>query len=290
MIEYSRFLFLEQVHGHVPMPHDIAAAQAVLDLVKKAKAELGIDAEIDEELVRLSHFLYLCYTQPDRDACGTQVKKIARTSSAVLAPLASIFGGIVGQEVAKAVGSGALAEHCLFISHLPVSCCLMTVSITMHRSVSSTTLFISISISTSPRFYPTIHLFHRKSSALDPAAMMPKSQYWAAQPRFECVARYSPFIAEIVSFYVQARLESLKYFMVGCGALGCELLKNFAMMGLGSGADGRIVVTDDDVIEKSNLSRQFLFRNHNVGQSKSQAASRAVLGMNPALKIDARQV
>ena len=62
MIEYSRFLFLEQVHGHVPMPHDIAAAQAVLDLVKKAKAELGIDAEIDEELVRLSHFLSLLHT------------------------------------------------------------------------------------------------------------------------------------------------------------------------------------------------------------------------------------
>ena len=88
----------------------------------------------------------------------------------------------------------------------------------------------------------------------------------------------------------QARLGSLKYFMVGCGALGCELLKNFAMMGVASGADGRIFVTDDDVIEKSNLSRQFLFRNHNVGQSKSQAASRAILGMNPALKIDARQV
>ncbi len=89
---------------------------------------------------------------------------------------------------------------------------------------------------------------------------------------------------------IQARLGSLKYFMVGCGALGCELLKNFAMMGVASGPDGRIVVTDDDVIEKSNLSRQFLFRNHNVGQSKSQAASRAILGMNPALKIDARQV
>ena len=87
----------------------------------------------------------------------------------------------------------------------------------------------------------------------------------------------------------QARLGALKYFMVGCGALGCELLKNFAMMGLASGPEGRIVVTDDDVIEKSNLSRQFLFRNHNVGHSKSQAASRAVLGMNPGLKIDARQ-
>ena len=88
----------------------------------------------------------------------------------------------------------------------------------------------------------------------------------------------------------QARLGGLKYFMVGCGALGCELLKNFAMMGVASGPEGRIYVTDDDVIEKSNLSRQFLFRNHNVGQSKSQAASRAILGMNPSLKIDARQV
>ena len=38
-----------------------------------------------------------------------QVKKIARTASAVLAPLASIFGGIVGQEVAKAVSQFSFA-------------------------------------------------------------------------------------------------------------------------------------------------------------------------------------
>lgn len=53
-IDYSSLQYLfEQVHGHVPPPHDISAAQAVVDLVKKAKAELGIDAEIDEELVIL---------------------------------------------------------------------------------------------------------------------------------------------------------------------------------------------------------------------------------------------
>ncbi len=44
--------------------------------------------------------------------------------------------------------------------------------------------------------------------------------------------------------------------MVGCGALGCELFKNFAMMGVACGEKGVITVTDDDVIEKSNLSRQ----------------------------------
>lgn len=46
--------------------------------------------------------------------------------------------------------------------------------------------------------------------------------------------------------------------MVGAGAIGCELLKNFAMIGLGT--KGKIIITDPDVIEVSNLSRQFLFR------------------------------
>jgi ubiquitin-activating enzyme E1 len=49
--------------------------------------------------------------------------------------------------------------------------------------------------------------------------------------------------------------------MVGAGAIGCELLKNFAMIGLGTGEKtkekepGSITLTDPDVIEVSNLSR-----------------------------------
>ena len=43
--------------------------------------------------------------------------------------------------------------------------------------------------------------------------------------------------------------------MVGAGAIGCELLKNYAMLGLGSGNEGHIIVTDPDVIEVSNLNR-----------------------------------
>lgn len=49
-------------------------------------------------------------------------------------------------------------------------------------------------------------------------------------------------------------------FQVGAGAIGCELLKNFAMIGLACAGDGQVIVTDMDTIEKSNLNRQFLFR------------------------------
>ncbi len=65
---------------------------------------------------------------------------------------------------------------------------------------------------------------------------------------------------------VQRKLEDLKVFLVGAGALGCEFAKNFAMMGVSSGLVGEITTTDDDVIEKSNLSRQFLFRDWNIGR------------------------
>ena len=60
--------------------------------------------------------------------------------------------------------------------------------------------------------------------------------------------------------FLQAKMLKQKYFVVGAGAIGCELLKNFAMVGLGASDEGKIIVTDMDHIEKSNLNRQFLFR------------------------------
>ena len=56
---------------------------------------------------------------------------------------------------------------------------------------------------------------------------------------------------------------------MGAGAIGCELLKNFAMMGVACGEGGVVYVTDMDVIEKSNLNRQFLFRPWNMQVSSS---------------------
>lgn len=65
----------------------------------------------------------------------------------------------------------------------------------------------------------------------------------------------------------------LKYFIVGAGAIGCELLKNFAMMGVGA-EGGKIIITDMDLIEKSNLNRQFLFRPQDVQKAKSVTAAK----------------
>uniref|UniRef100_A0A671XJX4 E1 ubiquitin-activating enzyme n=1 Tax=Sparus aurata TaxID=8175 RepID=A0A671XJX4_SPAAU len=87
----------------------------------------------------------------------------------------------------------------------------------------------------------------------------------------------------------QEKLERQKYFLVGAGAIGCELLKNFALIGLGAGDEGHITVTDMDFIEKSNLNRQFLFRPKDIGKPKSDAAAKAVREMNPRMNITAHQ-
>ncbi|OEU12709.1 hypothetical protein FRACYDRAFT_191079, partial [Fragilariopsis cylindrus CCMP1102] len=81
------------------------------------------------------------------------------------------------------------------------------------------------------------------------------------------------------------RLQNQKLFVVGSGAIGCEILKNIAAMEAGTGKSGNIVVTDMDTIEKSNLSRQLLFRDSDIGKFKSKAAEEAVHRMNPSVKV-----
>ena len=82
---------------------------------------------------------------------------------------------------------------------------------------------------------------------------------------------------------IQERLANMNLFMIGAGALGCEFLKDFALMGIGT-KNGLVTVTDNDNIEVSNLNRQFLFRRDDVGNSKSKCASRAMLKINPDFK------
>lgn len=107
-----------------------------------------------------------------------------------------------------------------------------------------------------------------------------------AMPKYISQGGESRYGAQSIVFGddVQRRIEDLKFFVVGAGAIGCELLKNFAMMGVGCGK-GELIVTDMDLIEKSNLNRQFLFRPGDVGSPKSRTAARAVKAMNGELNV-----
>ena len=87
---------------------------------------------------------------------------------------------------------------------------------------------------------------------------------------------------------VTRRMKEMNVFLVGAGALGCEYLKAFALMGVCCGS-GSLEVTDDDHIELSNLTRQFLFQREHIGRAKSEVASDAAREMNPDLRVTARQ-
>uniref|UniRef100_A0A8C2JCW7 E1 ubiquitin-activating enzyme n=1 Tax=Cyprinus carpio TaxID=7962 RepID=A0A8C2JCW7_CYPCA len=106
----------------------------------------------------------------------------------------------------------------------------------------------------------------------------------------ECAPRNCRYDGQIAVFgsKLQELLAKQRYFLVGAGAIGCELLKNFAMMGLASG-EGEVIVTDMDTIEKSNLNRQFLFRPWDVTKMKSETAAAAVKLMNPSVRITGHQ-
>ena len=102
----------------------------------------------------------------------------------------------------------------------------------------------------------------------------------------ECQPTGSRYDAQIAVFgkAFQEKIANHRQFLVGSGAIGCEMLKNWSMIGLGAGPNGVIHVTDLDTIEKSNLNRQFLFRAKDLGKFKAEVAAAAVAEMNPDLK------
>ena len=99
-------------------------------------------------------------------------------------------------------------------------------------------------------------------------------------------SRYRDQIA-VFGKEAMTKLQTAKLFMVGAGALGCEYLKQFGLMGVSSEGEGKLIVTDDDTIEVSNLNRQFLFRRNHVGESKCEIACGVAKTINPALNVEA---
>ncbi len=92
--------------------------------------------------------------------------------------------------------------------------------------------------------------------------------------------RYGRF--RLISWWDQETLLRSKVLVVGAGALGNEVLKNLALLGV-----GHIVIIDCDTVEATNLSRSVLFRSANEGHSKSGCAAAAVRALNPDVKVRA---
>ncbi len=90
--------------------------------------------------------------------------------------------------------------------------------------------------------------------------------------------RYSRF--RLIAWWDQEKLAAAKILVVGAGALGNEVLKNLALLGVGT-----VYVVDFDEIEESNLTRSVLFRHRDCGRPKAEAAAETLRDMNPDTRV-----
>ncbi len=90
--------------------------------------------------------------------------------------------------------------------------------------------------------------------------------------------RFSRF--ELIGWWDQARLARAKVLVIGVGALGNEIVKNLALLGV-----GKIFAVDLDLVENSNLSRSVLFRESDMGKSKVEAAAQRAREIYPDVRV-----
>lgn len=90
--------------------------------------------------------------------------------------------------------------------------------------------------------------------------------------------RYSRL--RLIAWWDQEKLARAKVMVVGAGALGNEVLKNLALLGV-----GYVVIVDFDEIENSNLTRSVLFRRRDCGRPKAEVAAEALGDLNPDVRV-----
>ncbi|MFX1276529.1 MAG: ThiF family adenylyltransferase [Promethearchaeota archaeon] len=86
---------------------------------------------------------------------------------------------------------------------------------------------------------------------------------------------------QLIEGWDQDVIDHACILIIGVGALGCEIAKDFTLMGI-----GKLVLVDLDTIETSNLSRQMLFRPGDEGRPKAEVAAERLKDMNPYLKVE----
>lgn len=85
---------------------------------------------------------------------------------------------------------------------------------------------------------------------------------------------------EFISWWDREKVQNAKVMVIGAGALGNEVIKNLALMGI-----GHIFIVDFDKIEAANLSRSVLFREADNNRSKAEIAAARAKSINPDVHV-----
>lgn len=83
----------------------------------------------------------------------------------------------------------------------------------------------------------------------------------------------------------QKKLSQAKVLVCGAGGLGSTVLANLASVGIGT-----IGVVDNDVVELSNLNRQYIHKFENIGSIKVESAKKWINDFNPGVNVNTYQV
>ncbi len=86
----------------------------------------------------------------------------------------------------------------------------------------------------------------------------------------------------LIDWWDQERLRNARVMVVGAGAIGNEVIKNLALLGI-----GHLVIVDSDTIELSNLTRSVLFRESDRGCPKAAVAAARAADINPDIEVRA---
>lgn len=81
----------------------------------------------------------------------------------------------------------------------------------------------------------------------------------------------------------QRKLSQAKVLVCGAGGLGSTVIANLASAGVGT--TGQIGVLDNDVLELSNLNRQYIHKFDNIGKLKVESAKEWIEGFNPEINV-----
>jgi len=79
----------------------------------------------------------------------------------------------------------------------------------------------------------------------------------------------------------QAKLKRARVFIAGAGGLGSPIATYLAAVGVGT-----MRIVDHDKVELSNLNRQILYWDENMGRSKTESAAAKLKKLNPGVKIE----